>query len=216
MAFFGGCTETQRATNPGGCTATQRATNLGGTATQRAANLGRIRGFLKKSRVSKLIWALMAIQYFVAATGIVVLTMEYMEHGNIHRYPSEVNNFGDLVERHIAKRSRSANETFEGLPSWVRDPLVGDCEDVPEDGVVCGFDLDEEPRARTMTIFMLSFLVGTFGVGRCAAGYWWIGITKCVTCGGFGLWWLLDWIFLLTVVWMRDANGCCFQDNIGL
>ena len=51
--------------------------------------------------------------------------------------------------------------------------------------------------------FLLSFLAGGLGVDwfylSCGeAGYIVAGIVKLVTFGGFGIWWLIDWIRVLT------------------
>ncbi len=97
-------------------------------------------------------------------------------------------------------------------PRWTNDPLIRGCTDNPDDETECTY----ESRQRVLTVFLLSLIVGSLGVGRCVAGFWCIGITKCLTCGGCGIWWLLDWIFILALVWMRSADGCCFQDNMGL
>lgn len=92
------------------------------------------------------------------------------------------------------------------------DPLVRNCIDHPGENIIC----NESTRQRTLTIFLLALLVGTLGVARCVAGFWCLGVVQCLTCGGCGIWWLLDWIFVLTLTWNVSNNGCCFVDNMSL
>ncbi len=56
------------------------------------------------------------------------------------------------------------------------------------------------------TTFILSFFLGCFGIDRFYLGYTGLGILKLVTCGGLGIWALIDTI-LVAVGSMRDANG---------
>ena len=43
---------------------------------------------------------------------------------------------------------------------------------------------------------VLSFLVGEFGIDRMYVGQVGLGLLKLISCGGFGLWWLID-LFLI-------------------
>jgi TM2 domain-containing membrane protein YozV len=64
-----------------------------------------------------------------------------------------------------------------------------------------------EPRQRHfLAAFFLSFLWGTFGVDRMYMGYWGLGILKLITLGGFGIWVLVDLIFIMSG-YMRDKQG---------
>jgi hypothetical protein len=45
---------------------------------------------------------------------------------------------------------------------------------------------------------LLSVLVGSFGVDRMYLGQIGLGIIKLVTCGGFGIWWIIDIILIAT------------------
>ena len=53
---------------------------------------------------------------------------------------------------------------------------------------------------------LLSVLVGSFGVDRMYLGQIGLGIIKLVTCGGFGIWWIID-IILIATDKLPDATG---------
>ena len=53
---------------------------------------------------------------------------------------------------------------------------------------------------------MLSFFLGGLGVDRFYLGYTGLGVLKLLTCGGCGIWWLIDFILIL-VGKMKDADG---------
>lgn len=49
---------------------------------------------------------------------------------------------------------------------------------------------------RPIVTLIISFLVGEFGIDRFYLGQIGLGILKLITCGGFGIWWLID-LFLV-------------------
>jgi TM2 domain-containing membrane protein YozV len=53
---------------------------------------------------------------------------------------------------------------------------------------------------------LLSFFLGGLGVDRFYLGYTGLGIVKLLTCGGAGIWALIDFI-LIAVNKTKDANG---------
>ncbi len=53
---------------------------------------------------------------------------------------------------------------------------------------------------------ILSILLGGLGIDRFYLGYIGLGVLKLITCGGFGIWALID-IILIAVGSMKDANG---------
>ena len=56
------------------------------------------------------------------------------------------------------------------------------------------------------TTFLLSFFLGFLGIDRFYLGYTGLGILKLLTCGGFGIWALID-MALVAVGSMQDAGG---------
>lgn len=57
-----------------------------------------------------------------------------------------------------------------------------------------------------LTLTLLAFFLGIFGVDRFYAGRIGLGIFKLVTFGGFGIWSLIDFIFAITGS-MKDQYG---------
>jgi TM2 domain-containing membrane protein YozV len=43
------------------------------------------------------------------------------------------------------------------------------------------------------TILVVSLLAGSFGIDRFMLGDTGVGIGKLITCGGFGIWTIIDW-----------------------
>ena len=49
-----------------------------------------------------------------------------------------------------------------------------------------------------LAALLLSILVGGLGIDRFYMGYIGLGILKLLTFGGFGIWWLVDLILIVT------------------
>jgi len=57
-----------------------------------------------------------------------------------------------------------------------------------------------------LVCLMLSIFVGKFGIDRFYLGKIGTGVLKLITFGGFGIWWLIDIILIVTDN-MKDAEG---------
>jgi TM2 domain-containing membrane protein YozV len=62
------------------------------------------------------------------------------------------------------------------------------------------------PKKDWMTALLLSIFLGGIGVDRFYLGYTGLGILKLLTCGGLGIWGLID-IILIATGKMKDAQG---------
>jgi len=57
-----------------------------------------------------------------------------------------------------------------------------------------------------LVALLLSIFVGSLGVDRFYLGYIGLGVVKLITCGGVGIWWLIDLILIATGK-MTDKEG---------
>ena len=48
------------------------------------------------------------------------------------------------------------------------------------------------------TALIISIFLGELGIDRFYLGYTGLGILKLLTCGGFGIWWIIDIISIAT------------------
>lgn len=55
-----------------------------------------------------------------------------------------------------------------------------------------------KPPKKFMTAVLLSFFLGSLGIDRFYLGYPRLGILKFLSMGGFGIWTVLDFIFIVT------------------
>lgn len=56
------------------------------------------------------------------------------------------------------------------------------------------------------TALILSVLTGTFGIDRFYVGDTGLGIAKVLTCGGLGVWTIVDWFLILNVARQRNHD----------
>ena len=61
-------------------------------------------------------------------------------------------------------------------------------------------------RKDWLTTLLLSLFAGFLGIDRFYMGYTGLGILKLCTCGGAGIWALID-LILIAMNKMKDANG---------
>ncbi len=64
---------------------------------------------------------------------------------------------------------------------------------------------DSAPKS-WMVALLLSIFLGTYGIDRFYLGYMGLGVAKLLTCGGCGVWWIID-IIMIVMEKLPDANG---------
>jgi len=57
-----------------------------------------------------------------------------------------------------------------------------------------------------LVALLLSIFLGSLGVDRFYLGSIGLGILKLITCGGLGVWWLIDWI-MIAMGKAKDGQG---------
>lgn len=57
-----------------------------------------------------------------------------------------------------------------------------------------------------LTTLLLAIFLGGLGVDRFYTGHILLGVLKLITCGGMGLWWLID-IILIATGHYKDKAG---------
>ena len=68
--------------------------------------------------------------------------------------------------------------------------------------------MDEGYKSKT-TALLLSFFLGGLGIDRFYLGYTGLGVAKLLTCGGLGIWSLIDFIMICTGS-LRPADGSLY------
>ncbi|MFC1672289.1 TM2 domain-containing protein [Planctomycetota bacterium] len=81
---------------------------------------------------------------------------------------------------------------------------MGEEDNAPEEQASAGGDT--APKKSFVTALILSILLGGLGVDRFYLGYTGLGVVKLLTCGGAGIWSIIDIIMIATGK-MTDADG---------
>lgn len=53
---------------------------------------------------------------------------------------------------------------------------------------------------------ILSLIVGQLGIDRFFVGDIGLGILKLITCGGFGIWWIVDWFLIMDTTKQKNLE----------
>lgn len=56
------------------------------------------------------------------------------------------------------------------------------------------------------TILIVSILAGGFGIDRFLIGDTGLGVGKLITCGGFGIWALVDWFLIMDATRQKNME----------
>ena len=91
------------------------------------------------------------------------------------------------------------------------EPINKKAEICPKCGVrqevIYGKSLEkQEQEKRWIITVILCWFLGVFGGHRFYTGYTGIGVIQLLTFGGCGIWWLIDFIIILTGN-LKDADG---------
>lgn len=62
------------------------------------------------------------------------------------------------------------------------------------------------------TSLIISLLAGPLGIDRFYVGDTTLGVVKLITCGGFGIWTIVDWFLIMDLA--RDKNTQKFFENV--
>jgi len=61
-------------------------------------------------------------------------------------------------------------------------------------------------------ILVLSIVVGTLGIDRFLLGQTGLGVLKLLTCGGLGIWWIVDLFLVMDMA--KEQNFNTFYENV--
>lgn len=62
------------------------------------------------------------------------------------------------------------------------------------------------------TMLIVSLVAGTFAIDRFMVGDTGLGVAKLLTCGGFGIWFIVDWFIIMDRA--REVNAQLFFNRM--
>lgn len=98
--------------------------------------------------------------------------------------------------------------TCGGLGIWalIDTIMTGIGSRKDDEGAPLACEVTGTPVKSQAAAFLLSWLFGIFGVDRFYLGYVGLGLLKLFTCGGVGIWFIIDFA-LIGMGSMKDAQG---------
>jgi TM2 domain-containing membrane protein YozV len=100
--------------------------------------------------------------------------------------------------------------TLGGLGIWTLIDIVllslGEAKDSEGKRLAMPKDVVGTPTVNGNHVLLAGVLAGSFGVDRFMLGQTGLGVVKLLTCGGFGVWQLID-VILCATGSLRDAQG---------
>lgn len=93
------------------------------------------------------------------------------------------------------------------IPAGAADPPSANTSSIQSPSPHAAQYAHHHPTMKSQTVtYLLSYFVGWLGIDRFYLGQFGLGILKLITCGGFGIWVLID-LILAGIGAMRDADG---------
>ncbi len=76
-------------------------------------------------------------------------------------------------------------------------------------------ELDDSKKFQVQTlqlkdptmILIVSILIGSFGIDRFLIGDVGLGVAKLITCGGLGIWTIIDWFLIMGVTKQKNFEN---------
>ena len=129
---------------------------------------------------------------------------------NIDPSNSEVQRFQEMGLQKRKSRKTVARELVEKLGASTREQVrklesIAAGASSTSDGAVGLSSAAVSSKSWTVAL-VLSLLFGYFGVDRFYLGQIGLGITKLLTAGGFGVWWVIDFV-LIALRRVKDSDG---------
>ena len=80
------------------------------------------------------------------------------------------------------------------------------CGAMQDGGALLTEDAPARSDKRVLPAFLLCFFLGVFGAHRFYVGKIGTAVIQLLTCGGLGIWWLID-LIMIVIGAFRDSNG---------